>query len=75
VSEWGRKDYKSWPSRKPLATYGALFFALVVFAGVLGWQYQKDWTFLQRYYLPMYAKTWVRGSLLATNTFDQRNRA
>jgi hypothetical protein len=67
VSEWGRKDYKSWPSRKPLATYGAFFFALLVFSGVLGWQYKKDWPFLQRYYLPMYAKTWVRGSLLPSN--------
>jgi len=67
MAEWGRKEYQSWPSRKPLASYGAFFFALVFFACGMWWQYAKDWSFLERYYLPMYAKTWMRGSLLASN--------
>lgn len=67
MSEWGRKEYPSWPSRRSLWTWGAFFFALAFFVGGMAWQYQTEWTFLQRYYLPMYGKTWVRGDLLPTN--------
>jgi hypothetical protein len=67
MAEWGRKEYQSWPSRKPLASYGALLFALVFFACGMWWQYAKDWSFLERFYLPVYAKTWVRGGLSAKN--------
>jgi len=55
MSEWGQKEYKSWPSRKPVAIYGALLMAFAVFAGVVYYQYEQKWTFLQRYYLPMSA--------------------
>lgn len=67
MAEWGRKQYRDWPSRKPLASYGALFAAVLCFMSVISWQYARDWSFLERFYLPVYAKTWVRGSLLTTN--------
>ncbi len=67
MAEWGRKEYTRWPIRGPVWSIGAFFLAALVFVGVLGWQYKYEWTFLQRYYLPMYAKTWARGGLIATN--------
>ena len=67
MSEWGRKEYRNWPSRKPLASYGALFFAVLFFVGCTAWQYTKNWSFVERFYLPVYAKTWVRGSMSAKN--------
>jgi hypothetical protein len=63
MSEWGRKKYQNWPSRKPLATYGALVVAVMFFGIAMWWQYTKNWTFVQRFYLPTYAKTWVRGQM------------
>jgi len=67
MAEWGRKQYRDWPSRKPLASYGSLFIAVLCFGSIMAWQYTKEWSFLERFYLPVYAKTWVRGSLSASN--------
>jgi hypothetical protein len=56
-------EYHGWPSRKPVWGIGALFLAMTVAVGVLYWQQNYEWTFLQRYYLSMYLKTWVRSDL------------
>jgi len=56
-------EYRGWPSRKPVWGIGALFLAMAVAVGVLYWQQNYEWTFLQRYYLSMYLKTWVRWDL------------
>jgi hypothetical protein len=67
MNEWGRKKYQSWPSRKPLATYGAVLLAMVFFGAGMWWQYTRDWSFVERFYLPVYAKTWVRGKMSKQN--------
>jgi len=67
MAEWGRKKYASWPSRKPGWTIGAGFGAILFFAGMMAWQYTENWSFVERFYLQMYAKTWARGSVLPTN--------
>jgi hypothetical protein len=64
--QWGRKQYRSWPSRTPVWAGVALGVLAVMVCSLL-WQYAEDWTFLERYYLPMYVRTWARGNLLPTN--------
>ena len=63
MSEWGRKEYPSWPSRQPVWTLGALFAAVVFFVLVVSVQYAWNWPFLEKLYLPIYAKTAVRAAL------------
>ncbi len=67
MSEWRRKKDQSWPSRRPVWAWGAFFVALLVLAGALARQYKRERAFLQRYLLPVYVKTWMRGSLLPAN--------
>jgi hypothetical protein len=67
MAEWGRKKYQSWPSRKPVATFGAFFLAFVFFASGMMWQYTNNWSFAERFYLPVYAKTWARAKMSAAN--------
>ena len=43
MSEWGRKEYQSWPSRKPVWTLGALFGAVAFFALTIATQYARNW--------------------------------
>jgi hypothetical protein len=62
VSEWHQEKKIKWPSRQPAWTMGSFYIAFLVLAGMLVWQYKHDWTSLQRYYLPIYAKTWMEGS-------------
>jgi hypothetical protein len=61
MSEWGRKQYQSWPSRKPVWTLGALFGAVALFALAIATQYARNWSFVEKFYLPVYTKTWVHG--------------
>jgi hypothetical protein len=61
VSAWGRKEYASWPSRKPVWTLGALFAAVLFFLLGMMAQYARNWSFVERFYLPVYARTWLRG--------------
>jgi hypothetical protein len=56
-------EYHGWPSRKPVWGIGALFLAMAIAVGVFYGQQNYEWTFLQRYYLSMYLKTWVRSDL------------
>jgi hypothetical protein len=57
-------EYQGWPSRKPIWRIGAFFLATAVAIGVFSWQLNNGWTFLQRYYLGTYVKTWTRFELL-----------
>ena len=57
-------DYQGWPSRKPVWRIGAFFLGMAVAVGVFCWQQNNEWTFLQRYYLAMHVKTWIRFELL-----------
>jgi hypothetical protein len=61
MGHWGRKVYQSWPSRHPVWTLAALFGAVVFFGLAIAVQYARSWSFVERFYLPVYAKTWVHG--------------
>lgn len=54
MSEWGRKEYRNWPSRHPVWTWGAFFMALLFVLGNMAWQYTRNWTFAEREYLSNY---------------------
>jgi hypothetical protein len=54
MSEWGRKEYKDWPSRRPVWTWGAFLVAFVLLLGGLAYQYARQWTFAEREYLGNY---------------------
>ncbi len=61
MGHWGRKIYQSWPSRHPVWTLSAFFGAILFFLLALSMQYARSWSFVERFYLPVYAKTWVHG--------------
>jgi len=61
MSHWGRKVYPSWPSRHPVWTLSAFFGAVIFFMLALAMQYARSWSFVERFYLPVFAKTWVHG--------------
>jgi len=61
MSHWGRKVYPSWPSRHPVWTISAFFGAIIFFLLALAMQYARSWSFVERFYLPVFAKTWVHG--------------
>ncbi len=61
MSHWGRKEYQDWPSSKPVWTLAALVGAVLLFALALAVDYARNWSFVERFYLPVYAKTWLHG--------------
>ena len=61
MSQWGRKQYPNWPSRSPVWTQAALIVALLCFALAIAIDYARNWSFLQKFYLPVYVKTWFHG--------------
>jgi type IV secretory pathway TraG/TraD family ATPase VirD4 len=61
MSNWGRKEYPSWPSRNPVWSWGALFAAVLFFVVCMLVQYVRSWSFVEKFYLPIYVKTAVRG--------------
>jgi hypothetical protein len=61
MSQWGRKIYQSWPSRHPVWTISAFFGAVVFFMLAVALQYARSWSFVERFYLPVYARTWMHG--------------
>ncbi len=63
MGQWGRKEYPSWPSRKPVWIFGALFLAVMVFVLSFAVQCARNWSFAERFYLGDYVKTWIRGSV------------
>jgi hypothetical protein len=44
-------------------TLAALFVAVLFFAMAIAFEYRQNWSGLERFYLPVYAKTWLRGLL------------
>ncbi len=61
MSEWGRKRYQVWPSRRPVWTITAFFGTLFVFAFLMAMQYTRDWSFVERFYLPILVKSRIYG--------------
>lgn len=55
--EMGRREFRGWPSRKPVWTISAIVFGVVVFAAAAYQQYEQRWTYLQKEYLRTYVWT------------------
>jgi hypothetical protein len=56
-----------WATSRPVWAYGSVFGAVLFFAALLGLQYARDWSFEEKFYLPMYVKTSVRAWQMPTN--------
>lgn len=61
MSHWGRKACQNWPSRHPVWTLGAVFGAVAFFLLMLSVEYARSWSFVEQFYLAVYAKTWAHG--------------
>ena len=63
MTQWGRKENYRWPSDKPLWTIGAFIAGLLAILATVVYQYNIQWTPLQRYWFPKYLKTYVMAGL------------
>ncbi len=62
--ESGRMGYGGeWPSEKPVGVILTLVMAVVSTGAILFYQYEREWPFAQRLYLPTYLTTAVAGTL------------
>lgn len=66
-SKWGREETYHWPSSKPLWTITALVLAMAATVGTAAYQYEREWTFLQRAYLRAYISSIARPWLKTAN--------
>jgi type IV secretory pathway TraG/TraD family ATPase VirD4 len=64
---WGRKETIIWPRHMPIYTYGVVFAAVALTFVFLCARLRFGTTPLQRYYLPVYERTSVVGSLILTH--------
>lgn len=63
MTQWGRKENYRWPSDKPLWTIGAFIAGLLAILATVVYQYNIQWTPLQRYWFPKYLKTYFMAGL------------
>jgi type IV secretory pathway TraG/TraD family ATPase VirD4 len=65
-NQWGRDETYQWPSSKPVWTITALVLAVAATVGTAAYQYEREWTFLQREYLRAYissvARPWLKAA-------------
>jgi hypothetical protein len=64
---WGRKETIVWPRHMPIYTYGVVFVAVTLTFVFFCVRVRFGITPLQRYYLPVYERTSVVGSLILTH--------
>ena len=69
---WGRKETIIWPQHRPIYTYGAIFPAIVLTALFLYGRLRFIGTPLQRFYMPVYARTSILGSFSQTHRSQYR---
>lgn len=69
---WGRKETIIWPYYRPIYTYGTVFVAILMTALFLYGRFRFAGTPLQRFYMPVYARTSVVGSLSRTHREQYR---
>ncbi|OJV40350.1 MAG: ArsR family transcriptional regulator [Acidobacteriales bacterium 59-55] len=62
-TKWGRKETIFWPPKQPIYTYGAIFLALIATGFFVYLRFAYGMTPLQQYYLPLYLKTEITGSI------------
>lgn len=64
--KWGREQNAgNWPSDKPLWAIGASLIALASVIAIGYYRYKREWTPLERFYLPTYVWTRLAGTLRA----------
>jgi type IV secretory pathway TraG/TraD family ATPase VirD4 len=69
-TQWGRDETYRWPSHKPVWTITALVLGVVAILGTAVYQYERNWTPLERYWFPGYLKMQFMGWLgLKTNDY------
>ena len=68
--KWGRKETIIWPPRKPIYTLGALFLSVVATGLFVYLRFSFGMTPLEKYYLPLYLKTKITGSVRATGQYQ-----
>ena len=68
--KWGRKETIIWPPRKPIYTLGALFLSVVAIGLFVYLRFSFGMTPLEKYYLPLYLKTKITGSVRATGQYQ-----
>ncbi len=69
---WGRKETIIWPQHRPIYTYGAIFAAIVLTVVFVYARLRFVGTPLQRFYMPVYARTSCLGSLSRTHRSQYR---
>jgi hypothetical protein len=69
---WGRKESIIWPQHRPIYTYGAIFAAIVLTAVFLYGRLRFIGTPLQRFYMPVYVRTSIFGSVSKTHRSQYR---
>ncbi len=69
---WGRKETIIWPYYRPIYTYGTVFVAVLLMALFLYCRFRFVGTPLERFYMPVYARTSVVGSLSRTHPDQYR---
>jgi hypothetical protein len=69
---WGRKETIIWPYYRPIYTYGTVFVGILLMALFLYCRFRYVGTPLERFYMPVYARTSVVGSLSRTHRDQYR---
>jgi hypothetical protein len=69
-TKWGRKETIIWPPRKPIYTLGALFLATIATGLFVYLRFAFGMTPLEKYYLPLYLKTEITGSVSASGQYQ-----
>ncbi len=68
ATEWHDRRPAGWPSQKPVGLITAFLLALLTIPAMLAWQYRKEWTALQRFYLPAYFRSQFFASMSRTGS-------
>ena len=66
-TNWGRKETIIWPPHKPIYTFGAVFFAVVLTGLFVYLHFAFVLTPLQQFDLPIYIKTTILASKSLTH--------
>lgn len=69
---WGRKETIIWPYYRPIYTYGTVFVVILLTALFMYYRFRFVGAPLERFYMPVYARTSVVGSLSRTHRDQYR---
>jgi hypothetical protein len=69
-TNWGRKETIIWPPHKPIYTFGAVFFAVVLTGLFIYLHFAFVLTPLQQFDLPIYIKTTIVASIRQSSKYQ-----